>query len=352
MNLIETTLLNALKFRRETLWNILDDGLIYAVKLPDGDIGYYCVMGMYSEHFALGAYRGDDFSTYLMMIYASKQDFKRQIEAAVDYNFVKCEFVNADDPELTSGMKKMIKEVAANGNVKMTRPHGWPLLNSMKDGIMRFDIKDQKDLDLINYGLTAGIEISKIIKERGLKNTGFDEEKDYVSPEGGDEIPLLVPVGDDKFELSTTLTPSLKLPKIEPCLFEDDELASELKKRKKMMIYQAKYIHSPSLVKSDDGFFHPAILLLTRKVDSYLTPIFQDEESDTEGTKKGLLSQLANHFLMQTDPLPSVIEIEDEITGKIIADFCKKTGIRLQHIPFLKTLDDAWEAIFQEMTRQ
>ncbi len=35
----------ALQFRIENLWEILDDGMIFAVRLSDGEIGYCCVMG-------------------------------------------------------------------------------------------------------------------------------------------------------------------------------------------------------------------------------------------------------------------------------------------------------------------
>ncbi|MDE7245689.1 MAG: hypothetical protein K2O18_17190, partial [Oscillospiraceae bacterium] len=49
----------AFLYKKTKLWKSLLDTEIFAVRLPDGEIGYCSVMGFLGEHCALGLYTGD-----------------------------------------------------------------------------------------------------------------------------------------------------------------------------------------------------------------------------------------------------------------------------------------------------
>jgi len=48
----------AFAYKQTRLWKKLMDSELFAVALPDGEIGYCCVMGMIAEHIALSLYVG------------------------------------------------------------------------------------------------------------------------------------------------------------------------------------------------------------------------------------------------------------------------------------------------------
>ena len=49
----------AFAFRKTNLWKSLYESELFAVALPDGEIGYCCVMGSGGEHLALALYVGN-----------------------------------------------------------------------------------------------------------------------------------------------------------------------------------------------------------------------------------------------------------------------------------------------------
>ena len=46
-------------YKKTKLWKMLWDSEIFAVSLPDGEIGYCSIMGAIGEHCALGLYVGE-----------------------------------------------------------------------------------------------------------------------------------------------------------------------------------------------------------------------------------------------------------------------------------------------------
>ena len=58
MILTDELLMAAFCYRESNLWNYLDDSMVFAFRLSDGETGYCCVMGHAGEHLSLGFYRG------------------------------------------------------------------------------------------------------------------------------------------------------------------------------------------------------------------------------------------------------------------------------------------------------
>ncbi len=65
----------AFELRKEKLWRILPDTALFAVRLPDGEIGYCNMMGALGEHLALCLYVGDrGFASYRRLMEREETD--------------------------------------------------------------------------------------------------------------------------------------------------------------------------------------------------------------------------------------------------------------------------------------
>lgn len=325
----------ALQFRVEKLWEILDDSMIFAVRLSDGDIGYCCVMGNGGEHFALGLYKGDSgFTTYMNSVNRSP-DFDA-FEIFQTYDCMNCDYENAADSNLTSTQKKLIRAVAGDRHIKMCRPKGYPEFVRYDQGLIRTELRENEMEDL-GIALKAGIEVA--IKVNGLTlselgKLGFNEDGYYPSPEGGDQIPLLEMQEDGDFKWSVTITPRAEgLGFIVP-LFTSMLAASRLKTMKRVGAFQCKVMHMTAPVKCEAGVFYPLIIVLVDD-QGMMYPVMQ--KSENPHAENELLSELA-FSLISMEVYPEAILVDDAYSYAFLDDFCKKTEIKLGMTDYLPEL--------------
>lgn len=325
----------ALQFRRENLWEILDDGMIFAVRLSDGEIGYCCVMGYGGEHYALGLYKGvSGFTTYMNSINRSLSSDPFEIFQTFDC--LNCDYENATGSNLTSAQKKLIKTVAGERNIKMCRTKGYPEFVRYDRGLIRTKLKDN-EMDDLSMALKAGIEVALKVKGQPLTELGklgFNEDGYYPSPEGDDPIPLLEMQEDGAFKWSVTITPKADaLGYIVP-LFTNMLAASRLKTMKRVGAFQCKVMHMPAPVKSEEGLFYPLIMVF---MDDHgmMHPVMQ--KSNNAHAENELLRELAFSFISM-EVYPEAILVDDAYSYAFLDDFCKKTGIKLGMTDYLPEL--------------
>lgn len=349
MKLTEQMVVAGLRFRDTALWETLDDGMLYAVRQPDGSIAYYCVMGNGGTHFSLACYRGDDgFSTFLKVIYGGQVDSKRAFEIAQSYNFISCDFVNASKSLLTKAEKTFIRKTAEKNDLKIRRSHGWPEFITINNGKYLAELDNEKDITAIILGLQAGVAISHRLNHppKGVGRfsyAGFDVDADYPPLEGGQEIPLLLPQADGTFEWSHTLTPAFNPKKIKPVEFSDSKMLESLKKLPHKGGYQAKIIHMPSPIGNSRSHYFPLVLLMAAIPSGFLIPVLGD--SDAKDQYGSIVSKLAETF-MQNKVVPAFIQIDDERTDLLLRKLCEDVGIKLEVEPFMEFVEEGWDFLF------
>lgn len=349
MKLTEQMVTTALRFRDTSLWEKLDDGMIYAVKQPDKSIAYYCVMGQAGTHFSLACYQGDDgFSTLLKSIYGGQEDSKRTFEIAQSYNFVSCDFVNASNSLLTREEKEFIRDTAAKNNMKIRRSHGWPEFVKVCNGSYFSELDNENDVTAIVLGLEAGTALHNRINHPpkgvgGLSYAGFDVDAEYPPLQGGQKIPLLIPQADGTFEWSQTLTPAFNPTKIKPVEFAEDKTLERLKNLPHIGGYQAKILHMPTPVGNARSHYFPVVLLMAAIPNGFLIPVLSQSKSNDQ--YYSIVDELVKLF-NRNNVVPSFIEIDDERTELVLGKLCKCIGIRLEVRSYLEFIEEGWDFLF------
>lgn len=338
----------ALQLRIQALWEDLDDSMIFAVRLPDGEIGYCCVMGHGGEHYALGLYKGESgFSTYMNSV--NRPYDSDPFEIFQTYDCLNCDFENASESNLTSAQKKLIRTVAKDRHIKNCRSKGYPEFIRYDRGLMRTELTENEMEDL-GLALKAAIEVALKVKRLTLTELGelgFEEEGHYPSPEGGDQIPLLEMQEDGSFKWSVTITPKAEgLGFIVPS-FTNMLAMSQLRTIQQRGAFQCKVMHMPVPVKCKDGLFYPIIIVLVYD-GGMMYPVMQ--KSDNPHAEQELLRQLVSS-LISMEAYPEVILVDDAYSYAFLDDFCKKTEIKLGMTDYLPELAEVVHMLRSHLQR-
>lgn len=345
----EKLILAALKLRDAQLWNKLDDAMIFAVKLANGSKGYCCVMGNKGEHFALGLYRGDKgFSTYLKTLNMIDMNPLDQFETMQTFDCINCDFVAAADPELIKKHKDDVKKIAADNGMKIRRPNGWPCFLRFDNGATRIGLTEKEDISDMTLALEAAVAVaSKVDSESQAKlaKLGLDPDSDYAPLGGGKEIPLLTPEDDGKFKWSKTKTPAFVPDEYEETIYSDLLTAAALQRKQHAGTLQARFIHIPASYGSRENSTFPQILILASKTNDSVLPVMVPEEIPP---RQAFVTELGR-LLMNSSSVPTTIEISDNSTQSLLADFCKKSGIKLKRVGQTSSLDKPIAYLFMQM---
>lgn len=339
-------ILSALRFRAQALWKKLDDRMIFGVRLLDGTIGYCCVMGNGGSHYSLGFYRGEKgFSTYLKIVHNGRISDNEMFERFLTYDCVNCDFCNVGDLDYTKEQKAQIKEVAAANDVKITRPNGYPQFIRMDGATQTFGLESEQDAADMIEALNAGCEVSRalVANNNDFKSLGFDPDGKYASVRGGKTIPLLERREDGSYSWTTTETPGLRGEKYRKIAFTDSDVADSLLKMQHKGIYQSRAIHLPVPVGNKQRHTYPLILTIVGMGNKIVFPVM-GESADSE---KSIVDRFAK-ILYDNKVCPSAIEVCDEHTVAMLADFCEKTGIRLDRVKSMPHFNMVWNYLIRK----
>lgn len=358
MILTDEMLMAAFRYRESHLWEWLDDSMVFAFQLSDGDTGYCCVMGNAGEHLALGFYRGTKgFSTYLKTISVRNMLQREFFELYLTYDCINCDFVNAAEAsELDKDAKACIKEFAKANGFKIRRPNGWPDFTRHAGYKVPKGIVDHQDAQDITEALNAAVAVAKQLKtpvwttyKGNLYDMyGFDSKRMYPTSKGGKIVPLLIPKNDGTYSWSTTKLPSLIKDEYENVLFSNDIAVHKLIKMQHIGTWECRLIHLPQVVSEPNApcSYYPSLLLFVNVEDEFTFPVMTEEP--VEESPQALLTELANTFA-RMEVCPKTLHICDDKTKAFLSDFCTKTGIQMKVKKSLPLLDNAWEFMLMSL---
>lgn len=348
--LTDDMLAAAFAFRRTELWERLDDSDIFAVRLSNGGTGYCCVMGNNGEHYGLGFYIGEKgFSTYLDMVNASGLPMLEMSELSMGFDCVNVDFEDEDEEasSLTDDAKEKIRDYAHRNKIIIPPNHGWPAFTRLRPGKMPYGITDKKETKLVIEALNAAVEVAKKIGEgTDMEALGFNHGGDYADDYGYDQIPLLVPLGNEDYRWGFTATPEHITPFYFTPEYNDDDKLDELDTIKKKGIWQCKVAHATQLIVSQDDIdYYPLALFIVNKItDKVLGPVAVDNDSDENMMK--LLDGMAD-TMIKNRSVPLTIEVNDPRTYNLIEDFCVQEDINLNMVNRLHNVERVFMFLHQ-----
>lgn len=348
MILSDEMLTAAFRYRDSMLWERLNDSMIFAFRLRDGETGYCSVMGNAGEHLALAFYRGTKgFNTYLKTLDAERLPQLELLENVLTFDSINCDFMNSSDAkELDKDAKNRIREFAKANGLKIRRPKGWPDFTRHCGYQLPRGIIAEGDAQDITEALNAAIAVAE--KLASLENDqmyalGFDRRQEYPTKDGGKKIPFLIPEADGSYTWSTTTTPAFSEDEYPMPIYENMIMASRLKEIPHEGTFQCRAIHISEPVEEPGIIpYFPSILLFAAKEKQFIFPVMVKEPIEEDPA--AMLNELGTTLLEQ-GVCPANLEVKDKKTKNLLADFCKKTGITIRKVKYTSRLDNACDML-------
>lgn len=335
-------IINALRYRECALFKSVNDSQIFAIRLPDGGIGYCCPMGNAGEHYSLGFYRGESgFTTYLNSISKEVADALDMFEKMCSFHAINCDFENANQCETPKAERDLIRKMADEEGIKICRPKGWPDLVVLDGPVQYTGVPNEDDRRAMALALQAGCEVARKIKgldSRQLTELGFADF--YAPPVGGKMIPLLTLAADGKWSWGKTVTPPKRIREFINADFNEPAVASRIKMMPHDGTLQCRLTYSPMPIGDRKSRYFPIgilSVLLPEGVPAFM-PHFEKEE-------EGWLSKTLSEFgksIIESGICPAIMEVDDKRTYSLLHDFCKKTGIALRRIDYAAEVRELW----------
>ncbi len=311
----------AFRFRRAELWNKLSDSQIYAVALPSGEKGYCITMGNGGTYYGLGLYRGEKgFSTFLRMIHPSKNEVDAMADV-LTYDVINCNFSQANS--MNFGIKEPVREFSKKFEMPIPKKNGWPEFVRYRPFHDIAPVDDATDGDDIAAALHAATHLAKLLESQTPQELGFLDEGHYPSEEGGREVPLLVHEGFNKWHLEKTTLPAMVESEYPTPLFTDEKSIQLIRQMPKGNIIECGTLSIPMRLGNNPENNAPFIIPILD--NGYLSMVMCMRPYD-------LYPELLLHDFIQNitqgNSVPKAIVCTDELTEKLLRDFCLKTGIK------------------------
>jgi len=332
----------ALKYKSTKLWKKLYDTEMFALKLPDGEIGYCSVMGELGEHIALAVYVGrnglDSFRNIGEAEYAlSEAAFQ---ESMLLQDCLQCAFENKGflSPEDIEEAQNYAK---AHGIVYRGK-NAFPQFVCYKPYRYPWNLRDETEEEYLAEALLAALEVAAKLKESGKKELGFTDGVPYEK-----DIPLLERKGNGylwgRIKLPDPQEKSYPSPVI-----ADDVLVARVKRaKKKSTAWACEVMVLPEALKveTEEVPLFP-FLLLTVDCDSQKM-IPNDIVADYERGAEELVLNLTESMLK--NGVPSEILVRDERTAALLKRFSTQTGVSVRLSEDLLFMDEMEEDLLAHL---
>ena len=316
----------AFQYKKTKLWKKLYDSQVFAVRLPDGEMGYCSVMGMLGEHLALAVYIGDrGYQSYRKIAFSGMEPMDPEDAAGypewlmaqdcLQCTFESREFMREEDLE-------EVRRYAKAHKLTLRGPNAFPQFSKFVPNRYPWTFETELDENRICEALEAAIFLSEALKNRTPYALGL-----YEVEEDTETVPLLERSGDT-FRLDTTpLPPEDEIPCPAPDPVEP-EMAERVRALKKKGILECGIVRIPEPVQSspDSPPWFPLLLLCVNSRSGMATPVPPANHFEERPTT------LRNNFLemlLETKSCPKAVKVADQETRALLEDFCTQCGVLL-----------------------
>ena len=324
----------AFKFKASKIWKTVYEQEMFAVKLPDGQIGYCQIMGIGGDHIAVALYIGEKgYRSYREILemattnpYASGFDLLTQ-------DCIQCSLENKEFLE-----KSEIAEVRAYAkkrDIALRGPNAYPHYTRFRPYCVPWFVNEDNDIAAIILVMEA---VAFIIDRLQVVS-----KWDLGLVEGGPTIPLFVKDGET-FTLSETTIPDVHEKDPPKPQHINDLLIGKLKRLNQAGTLQCEVTRAPAPVQNNpDEVPHLTPILLTLDVDegNMLKPVLLNQiEIDPDKMLDGFIN-----VLLETKCYPKEIDVQTGQTAAILREFCTRAKIDLVECDELEEMNDAIDSL-------
>ena len=376
----------AFQLKSEKLWEKLSEEDLFAVRLPDGEIGYCSVMGMAGKHYALALYPGErGIQTYYRMLESEIEDPITQAEYPASLECLTCSFESKDmlsDEEIAA-----VHAYTSSVGKRLRGSNAFPLFTKFRIGRYPWKLETEQDELWLRQALCAALHVSKLIRERGIRSWRLPEpeqEKALQSEavestftqlsmfgEGAEqsypaEEPALPKKQKNRIDMAKDLLQTLPLLeqvngcwkvrqilKPKPSLqwptpaFTNGITVEYLRRVKKKGVWECGTMYSSLPVQLDDDEleapFFPMLLVSVKHANGRrLDPPILSETGEPEE----LIREFAD--CLRQIGCPKTILTGDDRCFALLSDLCEKIGVELDNAASPRYLYEAMEDLLSE----
>ena len=350
----------AADFRKTRLWERLGESELFAVEMPDGEIGYVSVMGAMGEHLALAVYPGSIGLESYRLLWQSSDELSDTVrtEHMMSQDCVMCSF-----EQKTELRPRDLQEIKDYG-LTFRGKQAYPFFQRFRPRYCPWYVEDVRDEERLRLGLLAGLEVARRLDGADVQQDLFHTPEPGASKsklrftEGAPfdrEIPLLSSREDGPFSWSHIPLPEpVALAYASPRLTDDIALM-RLRKQLKSGTWECRVFMHPDPVAEgkedaegivqmpEHALYIPLVLLMVDHVDGTVVHFGMTAEDHDYSQK------LLEVFVEGTRKahMPAVVLVGDMRTHALLSGIADQLGIRLTQTVELPLLDEAEDELFR-----
>jgi len=313
----------AFSFRKTKLWKKMFDSDLFAVSLPNDEIGYCCVMGRMSEHLALALYVGNrGLDSYRFLLEANdygRFDPMKAHEIMTSQYCLQCSFESKS--ELSGQEVSSLDAYTAAHKIVLRGAKACPQFTSYRPAHYPWPVSDPEDERLLCAALEAAIAVSEKLKSEDMLQLGFQEGPPYDR-----SIPLLTP-SEKGFSWSLHPLPPKQPEQFPEPVLRDDFMMMRLKKKKKSgntWVCNVMMLPQPTEEAGSAPVFPYTLLLANNGTGMAMpTTAVTDYENHADELLQSLGEQMLEHGI------PRQFVVADERSRCLLKNFAAALKIKL-----------------------
>ena len=333
----------AFAFKNTRLWETLSDMDLFAVRLPEGEVGYCCVMGRMGSHFALAVYVGDEGFRSYRCLASTDMNSLRPVDMynmMASQSCLQCSFENRDD--LTKQELADVRAYARAHQITVRGKHAYPQFRKQSVGRLPWPVHAREDEVRLCEALLAALEVHRRLLEGTKEEMGLKEMNESTKT-----IPLLTRAGD-AWRIENTPVPAVEMISYPEVELMDQLLAARLKKRKKQGVWECAACYVLSPIQADamgrEAPYYP-LVLIAANLENGMVPL----AVVTDGSDPADMAHQFAQRLQEGGSVPATLRCGEERSFAMLRDLCEKTGIAIEKTDTLEILDDALPSVMDQM---
>ena len=335
----------AFAYKKTKLWKSMFDSEVFAVNLPDGEIGYCSVMGLLGEHISLAVYPGaEGYNTFRLLAFSEDDDDSQPDSFQMLSQYcLQCSFENKDF--LRPGEAEEVRAYARTHKIALRGSHSYPQFSKYMPYRFPWEFQDETDNGYIIAALQGAIDLFTLLQTQSKEEIGLlDVDED------SETIPLIARNGT-----RITVTPVPLPPPAEPSYPIPPELSEEeaqpFREMKKKGILECELFQLQQPVMDDEGLApcFPVMLLCADSREGYLLPV---SPADHYAERPETLLNSFMDAVRKSEFCPRAMKVRNNMTLALLEDFCMKTGVLLTVDSNLPELDQMKEYFIHFISQQ
>ena len=336
----------AYTFKKSKLWQLIREQQVFAVRLPDGQIGYCLIMGQNGEHMALSLHIGaEGFSSYRRLNGMDQGPIT--YEEMLQQDCIQCSIEKRD--QLSPEELNELRSYCEDRGIPFRAP--FPQFARYKRYCVPWTITDDSDWNAIHTVLTIVAKIIETIEKRQFASLAprmiyADTEDEYYldGSRGTVTIPLYS-IEDGELKAEQIPLPAYVEPQIAPPTSFNEVSLRKLMKMQRSGVLQCEIIRGPEPVQGEPPYLPALLMTVVQENGLVLTPVMsKGVDYDPNEMMDGLLGSLVSAKFY-----PDAIMARTGETLTILEPFCKKAKIKLVKSNELDELDDVIDAMMERM---